>query len=68
MTLNGLGNLISIKRDRHGHGSGRIFQRTLPGMKIAFVHNAAQRNARLLYRTYIARDVHQNQSLRLEVV
>ena len=32
----------------------RIFQGALPGQIIAFIHDAAQRNARLLHRTDIA--------------
>jgi hypothetical protein len=41
MSLNGLRDGISIDCNGHGHASGRIFQRALPGMEITFVHNAA---------------------------
>ena len=63
MTLNGLGDGISIDCDHDGRVSRRIFQSMLPGQVIAFVHGAAQRDAGLLQCADIARDAHQNQSL-----
>ena len=67
MTLNGLGNGISVECDDDRGRSRRIFQSALPSQVVAFVHGPAQRNAGLLQRAYIAGDAHQNQSLSGEV-
>ncbi len=40
-----------------------IFQRSLPGEVVSFVHDAAQRDARLLHCADMAGDVHQDPSL-----
>jgi len=63
MALNGLGDDISVECDHRGNAPRRSFQGALPGQVIAFIHDAAQWNGRLLHRPNIAGDTHQNQAV-----
>ena len=67
MPLNSQRNRIPIDGHHRRHAASRIFERMLPGQVIALVHDAVQRDARLLHRPDIARDMHQDQSPRRQV-
>ncbi len=63
VTLDGLGNGISIERDHQGYGLRRIFECMLPDQIVALVHRAPQRDTSLLQGAYVAGDAHEDQSL-----
>ena len=63
MTLDGVGNGISVERHHQRYGLRGIFERVLPDQIVTLVYGAAERDTGLLQGAYVAGDAHEYQSL-----